>query len=148
MQIYDFGTDIRHSALMVAILTRFKKLNLQFFVFTDMMFRTVSLLVFSNVFMTLAWYYHLKNEGWSIWKAIFVSWLIAFVEYCIAIPANRIGYQAGMNLFQLKITQEVITLLVFTVYALLFANQAFHWKYMISFLLMIGAVYFVFADMK
>lgn len=113
-----------------------------------MFYRTILLLICSNVFMTLAWYHHLKNEGWPLWKAIVLSWLIAFFEYCLAVPANRIGQKAGINLFQLKITQEVITLTVFTVYAVLFANTAFHWKYLVSFVLLIGAVYFVFADIK
>ncbi len=113
-----------------------------------MIWRTVILLVFSNIFMTLAWYYHLKNEGWPLWKAIALSWAIAFFEYCLVIPANRLGYNKGMNLFQLKITQEVITLVVFTAYAVLFANEVFHWKYIASFILLAGAVYFVFADIK
>lgn len=110
--------------------------------------RTIVLLIFSNIFMTLAWYYHLKHAGWPLWKAIVLSWLIAFVEYCLVVPANRIGNSSGMNLFQLKITQEIITLVVFSIYAVAFANNAFHWKYIVSFLFLIGAVYFVFADIK
>ncbi|WP_018629275.1 DMT family protein [Niabella aurantiaca] len=113
-----------------------------------MFYRTILLLICSNVFMTLAWYHHLRNENWPLWKAILLSWLIAFFEYCLAVPANRFGQKAGMNLFQLKIAQEAITLVVFTIYAVAFANNAFHWKYLVSFLLLIGAVYFVFADIK
>lgn len=71
-----------------------------------------------------------------------------FFEYSLAVPANRLGQQTGANLFQLKITQEVITLGVFTIYAVAFANNAFHWKYLVSFALLLGAVYFVFADIK
>jgi uncharacterized protein (DUF486 family) len=69
--------------------------------------RTIILLFLSNIFMTFAWYYHLKHEGWPLWKAILISWLIALVEYCLAVPANRLGHSNGFNLFQLKIIQEV-----------------------------------------
>lgn len=114
-----------------------------------MIVKTILLLVCSNVFMTVAWYYHLKHTGWALWQAVLISWFIALFEYCLTVPANRIGNRAGLNLFQLKITQEVITLIVFTMYAVFFtANNTFHWKYMVSFILLLGAVYFVFADIK
>jgi len=109
-----------------------------------MFYRTILLLFASNVFMTFAWYGHLKQQGLSLWKAILISWGIAFFEYLLMVPANRFGYQEGMNGFQLKITQEVITLIVFTVFAVLYLKEPFHWKYLVSFFFLLGAVYFVF----
>jgi uncharacterized protein len=108
--------------------------------------RTILLLITSNIFMTFAWYYHLKQEGWPLWKAVVLSWLIAFIEYCFAVPANRIGNAAGYNLFQLKIMQEVITLVVFGFFAVLVMKQQFHWKYLVSFVFLVGAAYFMFTD--
>jgi len=109
-----------------------------------MFLRTIVLLFASNIFMTFAWYGHLKQQGVSLWKAILISWGIAFFEYCLMVPANRYGFQEGMNGFQLKITQEVITLIVFSVFAVLYLKEPFHWRYLVSFLFLIGAVYFVF----
>ncbi len=106
--------------------------------------RTILLLLTSNIFMTVAWYGNLKDKGLPLWKAILISWGIAFFEYCFMVPANRIGYTSGLSGFQLKLTQEVITLLVFTVFALFYLKEPFHWKYLISFLFIIGAVYFMF----
>ena len=107
--------------------------------------RTIILLVFSNVFMTFAWYYHLKEKGWSLTKAILISWLIALFEYCLMVPANRIGYNnAGFSGFQLKIIQEVITLIVFAVFAVFILKEQFKWNYVISFGFILGAVYFAF----
>jgi uncharacterized protein len=108
------------------------------------MIKTILLLVLSNIFMTIAWYGHLKEKGIPLFKAILVSWLIAFFEYCLMVPANRIGYNSGMNGFQLKITQEVITLVVFTIFAVVYLKEPFQTKYLISFLFMLGAVYFAF----
>ncbi len=108
------------------------------------MIRTIALLLFSNIFMTIAWYGHLKNSSLPLWKAIVISWGIAFFEYCLMVPANRIGYLNGINAFQLKITQEVITLIVFAVFAVLYLKEPFHWKYLVSFAFLIGAVYFMF----
>lgn len=108
------------------------------------MIKTILLLVLSNIFMTIAWYGHLKEKGIPLFKAILVSWLIAFFEYCLMVPANRIGYNSGLNGFQLKITQEVITLVVFTVFAVVYLKEPFQTKYLISFLFMLGAVYFAF----
>lgn len=108
------------------------------------MFRTVLLLTFSNIFMTFAWYYHLKHTGWPLWKAIMLSWLIAFFEYCLMVPANRIGFMNGVNAFQLKIIQEVITLIVFSLFAVIVLKEQFQLKYLVSFLFLIGAVYFMF----
>ena len=108
------------------------------------MLRTILLLTASNVFMTFAWYGHLKNTGMPLWKAVAVSWGIAFFEYCLMVPANRAGFANGFNGFQLKITQEVITLVVFAVFAILYLKEPFHWKYFLSFALILGAVYFAF----
>ncbi|MEX6687587.1 DMT family protein [Danxiaibacter flavus] len=106
--------------------------------------RTVILLVFSNVFMTIAWYWHLKEKGLALWKAILISWGIAFFEYCLTVPANRYGYKDGINAFQLKMVQEVITLVIFSFFAVLYLKEPFHWRYLVSFLFLIGAVYFAF----
>lgn len=109
-----------------------------------LLMRTVILLVCSNIFMTIAWYGHLKQQNLPLWKAILVSWGIAFFEYCLMVPANRLGYANGLNGFQLKITQEAITLVVFAVFAILYLKEPFHWKYLVSFTLLMGAVYFMF----
>lgn len=106
--------------------------------------RIILLLVLSNLFMTYAWYGHLKDQGMPIWKAIIVSWGIAFFEYCLMVPANRYGYEQGVNAFQLKITQEVITLIVFTMLAVLYLKEPFETKYIYSFICILGAVYFAF----
>ena len=108
------------------------------------MLRTIILLVFSNLFMTIAWYGHLRHQNVPLWKAIVVSWLIAFVEYCLMVPANRFGYQNGVNAFQLKMLQEVITLVMFSVFAILYLKEPFHWRYLVSFALLIAAAYFMF----
>ena len=106
--------------------------------------RTVILLLASNVFMTFAWYGHLKDKGVPLWKAILISWGIAFFEYCLMVPANRFGYADGLSGFQLKIIQEVITLVVFAFFAVLYLKEPFHWKYLVSFGFLLGAVYFMF----
>lgn len=106
--------------------------------------RTIGLLFASNIFMTIAWYGHLKNTNIPLWKAIVMSWCIAFFEYCLMVPANRLGYGNGFNAYQLKITQEVITLIVFTFFAVWYLKEPFETKYVFSFLFLIGAVYFAF----
>ncbi|WP_295123990.1 DMT family protein [uncultured Chitinophaga sp.] len=106
--------------------------------------RTIILLVISNVFMTFAWYGHLKHANSALWKAILVSWGIAFFEYCFQVPANRLGYQEGINGFQLKMIQEVITLTVFCIFAVLYLKETLRWNYLIAFGLLLGAVYFMF----
>ena len=78
--------------------------------------------------MTFAWYGNLKNTTLPIWKLILISWGIAFFEYCLMIPANKIGYEDGFTGFQLKMTQEVITLVVFSVFAIFYLKETFHWK--------------------
>jgi uncharacterized protein len=107
--------------------------------------QTVFLLVASNVFMTFAWYGHLKNlndKPW--WIAALVSWGIALFEYLLQVPANRIGYAGGLSLAQLKIMQEVITLAVFVPFALLFMNQPLKLDFLWAGLCLLGAVYFIF----
>ena len=94
--------------------------------------------------MTIAWYGHLKHQNQPLWKVVLISWGIALFEYCLAVPANRYGANNGFNTFQLKMTQEVITLIVFSVFALLYLREPFHWKYLISFAFLLGAVYFMF----
>lgn len=106
--------------------------------------RTILLLTVSNIFMTFAWYGHLKDTGIPLWKAILISWGIAFFEYCFMIPANRFGFIDGMNSFQLKMAQEVITLIIFTVFAVLYLKEPLSWRYLVSFVLLLGAVYFVY----
>jgi uncharacterized protein len=94
--------------------------------------------------MTFAWYGLLKVDNIPIWKAVLISWGVALLEYAFMVPANRIGYHSGMNGFQLKVTQEVITLIIFSFFAVLYLKEPFHWKYLISFVFILGAVYFAF----
>ncbi|MBC3882248.1 DMT family protein [Undibacterium sp. LX40W] len=106
--------------------------------------QTTGLLVLSNVFMTFAWYGHLKNLQSKAWYvAAFVSWGIALFEYLLQVPANRIGYTA-YSLAQLKILQEVLTLLVFVPFSMIYMNQPFKLDYVWAGLCLIGAVYFIF----
>ncbi len=115
---------------------------------------TIALLTLSNIFMTFAWYGHLKFGKMS-WFAslglpavILISWGIALFEYCFQVPANRIGYGENggpFNLWQLKVIQETITLTVFTAFTiLLFKNETFRWNHLVGFLLLIAAVFFIF----
>jgi uncharacterized protein (DUF486 family) len=102
--------------------------------------KTIALLLCSNVFMTFAWYGHLKyGHAWPLWKAVLVSWLIALFEYCLAVPANRLGFGTFTG-FQLKILQEAITLAVFVVFAMTFLKEKMAWNYVVSFMLLIAAV--------
>lgn len=106
--------------------------------------KTIGLLIVSNVFMTFAWYWHLKATGIPLWKAIVISWSIAFFEYCLTVPANRMGFLEGWNGFQLKIVQEAITLIIFSFFAVLYLKEPLRWNYLVSFCLVMGAVYFAF----
>jgi uncharacterized protein (DUF486 family) len=107
--------------------------------------QTVLLLAASNVFMTIAWYGHLKNLADKPWYlAAIISWGIALFEYLLQVPANRIGYAGGFTLAQLKITQEVITLAVFVPFAMVYMNQPFKLDYVWAGLCLVGAVYFIF----
>ncbi len=106
---------------------------------------TVLLLICSNTFMTFAWYGHLKyGHSWPLWKAILVSWSIALLEYCLAVPANRIGY-AHFSGYQLKIIQEVITIIVFIVFAGTFLKEKITWNYLVAFGFLGVAAFFAFA---
>jgi uncharacterized protein len=106
---------------------------------------TVVLLCISNVFMTFAWYGHLQyGRAWPLWQAILVSWGIALVEYCLAVPANRLGY-GRFSGFELKIVQEVITLGVFTVFGITFLKERVAWNHLIAFVFLGLAALFAFA---
>jgi len=106
---------------------------------------TLILLTCSNVFMTFAWYGHLKyGHTWPLGKAILVSWGIALLEYCLAVPANRLGY-GQFSGFQLKIIQEVVTLAVFIGFALLFLKERLAWNYLVAFVFLGVAAFFAFA---
>jgi len=106
---------------------------------------TFLLLVASNIFMTVAWYGHLKfGHDWPLWRVILVSWGIAFFEYCLAVPANRLGYGVFSG-FQLKILQEVVTLSVFVGFAVLVLKEKFAWNYVAAFVCLGGAAFFAFA---
>ena len=108
---------------------------------------TAGLLVLSNLFMTFAWYGHLKNFNTSPWYvAAVVSWGIALFEYLLQVPANRLGFNGGISLAQLKIMQEVITLAVFVPFSMLYMGQPFRWNYVWAGLCIMGAVYFIFFD--
>jgi len=104
---------------------------------------TLILLFISNTFMTFAWYGHLKHRSAPIIEAILVSWLIALGEYCFQVPANRIGYGRFTG-YQLKIIQECITLIVFVVFAYFYLDEPVKWNYAVSFLFLVGAVFFAF----
>ncbi len=107
--------------------------------------RTVLLLCFSNIFMTFAWYGHLKyGHAWPLWKAILISWLIASIEYCFAVPANRIGF-GEFSGFQLKIIQEAVTLTVFVIFAITFLKEKPAWNYLVAFFFIAVAAFFAFA---
>jgi uncharacterized protein (DUF486 family) len=105
---------------------------------------TVLLLTISNAFMTIAWYGHLKFERTALWQVILVSWGIAFFEYCFQVPANRIGHVGGLSGGQLKVIQEVITLVVFAVFARWYLGERLMWNHYVAFALIVAAVFFVF----
>lgn len=103
----------------------------------------IALLFFSNIFMTFAWYGQLKFPGASLWVVIPASWSIAFFEYCLAVPANRIGYTV-YSAAQLKTLQEVITLAVFAGFSVLYLGEALKWNHLVAFSLLCGAAFFAF----
>ena len=115
---------------------------------------TVGMLVISNIFMTFAWYGHLKlqqtgvSSNWPLYLVILFSWGIALLEYSFQVPANRVGFVGNggpFTLMQLKVMQEAITLVIFTVFTVVFfKGESLHWNHFLAFLLLIGAVYFVF----
>lgn len=108
--------------------------------------KTITLLLVSNIFMTFAWYGHLRfGKDLSLWKVILISWGIALFEYCFQVPANRIGHTT-FSAAQLKIIQEVITLVVFAVFSLVYLKENFKWNYLLAFVCLLGAVYFMFKE--
>lgn len=109
------------------------------------MLRTVLLLIVSNIFMTFAWYAHLKDlRDKPLWIAIAVSWGIAFFEYCIQVPANRLGVAQSLSVAQLKVMQEIITMVVFAVFAVGYLKERLTWNYAAATLCMIAAAWFMF----
>lgn len=105
--------------------------------------RTVILLLISNIFMTFAWYGHLKYKEVALWKVILVSWGIAFFEYIFQVPANRFGH-GQFNATELKTIQEVISLTVFLFFSVFFLKEELRWNYIVGFILIILAVFFIF----
>src|SRR5499427_2174803 len=105
--------------------------------------RTIALLTVSNIFMTFAWYGHLKHRSEALWKVVLASWGIAFFEYCFQVPANRIGSYA-FHAAQLKIIQEVITLVVFSFFSIWYLKQDIKWNYAVGFFFIVVAAFFIF----
>ena len=103
----------------------------------------IILLTISNVFMTFAWYGHLRYKNSALWVVILVSWLIAFFEYCFPVPANRFGHEV-YNVIQLKTIQEVITLIIFSLFSVLYLKEHFRWNYLVGFVFIVLAVFFIF----
>ena len=113
--------------------------------------RTIICLLISNCFMTYAWYGHLKKDttDMPLLKLILISWSIAFFEYLFMVPANnRFGKQEGFSPFQLKTIQEIISLSVFAAFAVFFLKEPFKWNYLVAFIFITGAVYFIFYPSK
>lgn len=106
-------------------------------------FTPIILLTISNIFMTFAWYGHLRFKHTALWIVILISWLIAFVEYCFQVPANRIGHEY-FDAAQLKTMQEIITLLVFSVFSITYLKENLKWNYIVGFIFIILAAFFVF----
>jgi uncharacterized protein (DUF486 family) len=104
---------------------------------------TVALLTVSNIFMTFAWYGHLKFKDTALWKVVLVSWSIALFEYCFQVPANRIGHR-HFSAAQLKTIQEVVTLVVFAGFSVLYLKEELKWNYIVGFAFIMAAVFFVF----
>ncbi len=106
-------------------------------------FLPIILLTVSNVFMTFAWYGHLRFKSTALWIVILVSWSIALFEYCFQVPANRIGSEY-FSAAQLKTIQEVITLIIFSIFSVLYLKEEFKWNYLVGFIFIILAVFFIF----
>ncbi|KAB2923864.1 MAG: DMT family protein [Bacteroidetes bacterium] len=104
---------------------------------------TILLLTASNIFMTFAWYGHLKYTDVPLWKVVLVSWGIAFAEYCLMVPANRMGY-GQFSAAQLKTIQEIITLVVFSVFSVLYLKEEFRWNHIVGFIFIVAAAFFIF----
>jgi len=122
---------------------QFQKLNIYLYIFAEKKMRTIALLVASNIFMTFAWYGHLKYKDVALWKVILISWGIAFFEYCLQVPANRIGH-GQFSAVQLKIIQEAITIVVFIGFSVWYLKEGLKWNHIIGFLFLILAVVFIF----
>jgi uncharacterized protein (DUF486 family) len=105
--------------------------------------RTIGLLLASNIFMTVAWYGHLRFKGVALWKVVLASWAIAFFEYCLQVPANRLGH-GQFTAYQLKIIQEVITFVVFVGFSAAWLGETPRWNTIVAFLLILAAVGFAF----
>lgn len=105
--------------------------------------QTIILLTIANIFMTFAWYGHLKFKDTPLIQVILISWMIAFVEYCFQVPANRLGH-GQFSAAQLKVMQEVITLIVFSVFSVWYLKESLKWNYIVGFVFILLAVFFVF----
>jgi uncharacterized protein len=105
--------------------------------------RTIGLLLVSNIFMTIAWYGHLRFKSSPLWLAILASWGIAFVEYCFQVPANRLGH-GEFSAAQLKTIQEVITLVVFAGFSVVYLKEPLRWNYLVAFAFLVAAAFFMF----
>jgi len=103
----------------------------------------IALLFCSNIFMTFAWYGQLRFPNAILWQVVLISWGIAFFEYCLAVPANRIGHQV-YSAAQLKTMQEIITLLVFGVFSVMYLGESLKWNHMVAFMFLCGAAFFSF----
>ncbi len=131
--------------MRLGTITTIRSMNTQAMGFWPAAWTTFGLLALSNVFMTIAWYGHLRNmqhKAW--WIAALVSWGIALFEYLLQVPANRIGYANGLTLAQLKVGQEVITLMIFVPFAVFAMNEPLKLDYLWAALCLVGAVYFIF----
>ncbi len=106
---------------------------------------TIGLLLCSNIFMTVAWYGHLKFPTFSLWRVVVISWLIAFFEYCLQVPANRHGY-GYFSAAELKTLQEVLSLSVFMVFSVLYLGEPLKWNYVVGFAMIVGAAFVIFHD--
>ena len=107
------------------------------------------LLLGSNILMTFAWYGHLKHPAWPLWFAVLTAWGLAFFEYCLAVPANRLGYASGaFSAQQLKVMQEAITMAVFAVFSVLYLGEELRWNYAAASLCLVAAVVFIFLPAK
>ncbi len=106
-------------------------------------FAPIILLTISNIFMTFAWYGHLKHKSTALFAVILISWGIAFFEYCFQVPANRIGHEV-YSAAQLKTIQEIITLIVFSIFSITYLKEQFKWNYLVGFALIVLAAFFIF----
>lgn len=106
---------------------------------------TIGLLLCSNIFMTAAWYGHLKFPHTTLWRVILISWGIAFFEYCLQVPANRVGY-GHFSAAELKTIQEVLSLSVFMIFSVLYLGEPLKWNYVLGFVLIVGAAFVIFHE--